>query len=559
MRTMTLRDEVAQLIFIPFSGPFSRSQWRAYRKFQRLIRQTHVGGLILVNQVGRRLTPKPEARSLAAFLNRAQRQSPIPLLVGADFERGASMRVGGAAPFPHAMAFGAAGDPESARWEGQVTAREARAVGVQWVFFPVADVNNNADNPVINIRSYGENPQAVAAMVQAFIEGAHSDPRNYVLTTAKHFPGHGDTAEDTHLNLVTIAADRDRLERLELVPFRAAIAAGVDSVMTAHVSVPALAPPGVPATLAPQILTDLLRNELGFQGLVVTDALDMGGIANGFTTAEAAVRALQAGADALLMPADPDAALQAVLAAVADGRLTRRRIQESVRKILAAKERLGLDRRRLVNLTALNGGLDTTAIDARVQQIAGRAVTLVRNNNSLLPLTNAGQACYLVLAESPHSSEGESFILEIRKQSREARIATVDASMSRETLTGVAAAMSACERYVVAAFASAAAYRGSVGLAGALPEFLQELIASGKPVALIALGDPYLLRNFPGVAAYLATFSTVAPSEIAAARAIFGEISIGGRLPVTIPGMAEYGDGIQLPAVRREPIVAHPQ
>jgi len=280
---MTLRDEVAQLIFIPFQGAPPNSRSREYRNFARLIRETKVGGLILTNASNGRVVRKAEPYALAAFLNRMQRMAGVPLLVGGDFERGASMRVEGTTVFPHAMAFGAAGDPAFSRFEGEVTAREARALGVHWVYYPVADVNNNPDNPIINIRSFGEDPQAVAAHVKAFIEGAHSDKRNLVLATAKHFPGHGDTSVDTHLNLATVIADRDRLEQLELAPFRAAIEAGVDSIMTAHIAVPALAPPDLPATLSPAILTDLLRHELGFTGLVVTDALEMGGIAKGYS------------------------------------------------------------------------------------------------------------------------------------------------------------------------------------------------------------------------------------------------------------------------------------
>src|SRR6516162_2436653 len=213
MRTMTLRDEVAQLVFIPFYGTSLNARSREYRKFVRLIHENKIGGLILVNWANGRTTQKAEPYALAAFLNRMQRLAPVPLLVSADFERGASMRVNDTTPFPHAMAFGAAGDPGLVRFEGEVTAREARALGVHWVFYPVADVNNNPDNPVINDRSFGENPEAVASMVKAFIEGAHSDKKNYVLATAKHFPGHGDTAVDTHLNLATITADRERLER----------------------------------------------------------------------------------------------------------------------------------------------------------------------------------------------------------------------------------------------------------------------------------------------------------------------------------------------------------
>ncbi len=390
MKGMTLRDEVAQLVFIPFYGQAPNSRTRAYRNFMRLIRETKVGGLILNNATNGRGTVKAEPYALGAFLNRMQRLAKVPLLVGSDFERGASMRVNGVTVFPHAMAFGAAGDPAFSRFEGEVTAREARALGVQWVYYPVADVNNNPDNPIINIRSFGENPQDVAAQVKAFIEGAHADKKNYVLTTAKHFPGHGDTAVDTHLNLASIPADMDRLQRVELVPFKAAIEANVDAIMTAHIAVPALAPPNLPATLSPEILTGLLRKQLGFKGLVITDSLEMGGIAQGFSAADAAVRALEAGADTLLMPADPDAAIRAVVGAVQSGRLTRSRIQESVVKILSAKERVGLDRKRLVDLEAIGDLVNSPEDNARAQEIADRAVTLVRNTGNVRAADRAG-------------------------------------------------------------------------------------------------------------------------------------------------------------------------
>jgi beta-N-acetylhexosaminidase len=545
---MTLRDEVAQLIFIPFHGAPSNSRSREYRSFVRLIRETKVGGLILTNVSNGRVVRKAEPYALAAFLNRMQRMPKVPLLVGADFERGASMRVEGTTVFPHAMAFGATGDPDFSRFEGEVTAREARALGVHWVYYPVADVNNNPDNPIINIRSFGEDPQAVAAHVKAFTEGAHFDKRNFVLTTAKHFPGHGDTAVDSHLNLPTLNAGRERLERLELLPFRAAIEAGVDSIMTAHIAVSALAPPDVPATLSPAILTDLLRNEMGFKGLVVTDALDMGGIAQGFGGAEAAVRALEAGADVLLMPLDPDVALRAVVAAVENGRLTRRRIQESVAAILSAKERVGLDRMRLVDLEAIGDIVDSPEASERAQEIAGRAVTLVRNDGNLIPLATPERACYVVMVENRYSSDGQVFTQEVRQRAPRAAVAFLDASMPRDALEDAIRGLPACQSFAVAAFATVAAYRGSVGLAGELPHAVETLIASGQPVALVALGNPYLLRNFPGVAAYLATFSNVPPSEVAAVEALFGEIDIRGHLPVSIPGLANYGEGIQVRA-----------
>jgi beta-N-acetylhexosaminidase len=549
---MTLRDEAAQLVFIPFYGTSPNSQSREYRKFVRLIQQSKIGGLILVNWANGRTTQKAEPYALAAFLNRMQRLAKVPLLVSADFERGASMRVNDTTPFPHAMAFGAARDPELARYEGVVTAREARALGVHWVFYPVADVNNNPDNPVINNRSFGENPQAVAAMVKAFIEGAHADKKNYVLATAKHFPGHGDTAVDTHLNLATITADRDRLEHVELVPFRAAIDAGVDSIMTAHIAVPALAPADLPATLAPQIITNLLRNEMGFKGLVVTDALEMGGIAKGYSSGQAAVLAIEAGADVLLMPPDPDAAIKAVVAAVENGRVPRRRLEESVIKILAAKERLGLEKKRTVDVEAIGDVIDSPESNEKAQEVADRAVTLVRNENNLIPLAAPEKVCYVILTEGRYSTEGQMFAQELRKRVPNASVTTLDPSMTREVLDDAVRKLPACDDYVVAAFSSAAAYRGTVGLSGDLSHIVESLIDSGKPVALIALGNPYLLRSFPEVSAYLATFSTVPPSELAAIRALFGEINITGRLPVTIPGFAQYGEGIVLAAPKSE-------
>jgi beta-N-acetylhexosaminidase len=550
IRTMTLRDQVAQLVFIPFYGTAPNVRTAQYRKFVRLIRETKVGGLILLNASNGRQIVKAEPYALGAFLNRMQRLATVPLMVGGDFERGASMRVEGTTVFPHAMAFGATGDPNYSKLEGEVTAREARAMGVQWIYYPVADVNNNPDNPIINIRSFGENPLDVAAHVRAFIEGAHSDKKNYVLTTAKHFPGHGDTATDTHVNLATVSAGRERLESLELVPFKGAIAAGVDSIMTGHVAVPALAPPDLPATLSPAILTGLLRKELEFKGLVITDALDMGGIAQGFSAGDAAVRAFEAGADALLMPTDPDAAIRAVVAAVQDGHISLARLQESVVRILNAKEKVGLDRKRFIDLEGMGEVVDDPEANAKAQEIASRAVTLVRNSGNLIPLAAPDRACFVVMAEGRYSTSGQTFTQEVRRRTPHVPLATLDPTMNRQDIEDAINNLHGCDDYAVAVFASVTSGRGSVGLAGDLPHAMEMLQAGGKPVALVALGNPYLLRNFPNVAAYLATYSTVPPSEIAAVRALWGERPITGHLPVSIPGQARYGEGIQLQATR---------
>ncbi len=550
IKTLTPRERIAQLIVIGFSGHPMNTRTREYRKFVHLVSQEHIGGLILVNVSDGRTVAKADPLEAASFINRMQRLSRIPLLVSADFERGASMRVDATTVFPHAMAFAASKDPKEAAAEGEITAREARALGVQWLLFPDADVNNNPDNPIINIRSYGENPEEVSTFASAFITGAHSVPGARVLTTAKHFPGHGDTATDTHLNLATISGDRDRLEKVEWAPFRAAIQSGTDSVMTAHIAVPALDEPDLPATLSPKIVNGVLREEMGFKGIIVTDALEMGGIAKGFTVAEAAVRSIQAGADVLLMPPDGEAAINAVAAAVKSGHLTQKRIDESVMRVLTAKAHVGLAAKKLVDLDAIHEVVNSPESNAVAQQIADRSVTLVRNENDFLPLKPAGDTAYFVLAESSTSTEGLSFALEVRKRAVMADVSILDTRMSEADVNAAADRSAGAERYVVVAFASVAAYRGSVALGGAFPQLIDRLVATKKPVALIAMGNPYLLRNFPDVAAYMTTYSTVAPSEISAVKALFGEMAIGGKLPVTIPGFAQYGDGIALAAIR---------
>jgi beta-N-acetylhexosaminidase len=545
LSSLTLSQKVAQLVVIPFYGEAPNTRSRQYQRFVRLVRDQRVGGLVLINRAGGRGIQRAEPYALAAFLNRMQRMAPIPLIVAGDFERGASMRVDGTTLFPHAMSFAAAGDPQATRYAGEITARDSRALGIHWIFFPVADVNSNPDNPIINIRSFGENPRQVSAHVRAFIEGAHAHAANRVLTTAKHFPGHGDTAVDSHLELPAIPSDRTHLESVELVPFRAAIGAGVDSIMTAHIAVPAIDAAGLPATLSPAIMTGLLRDELEFQGLVVTDALEMGGIAKGFAKGEAAVRALEAGADVLLMPPDPEAAIRAVVAAVRVGRLSAKRIDRSVTRVLEAKQRVGLDRAKLVNVEAIAEVINSPEAAARAQEIADRAVTLVKNENASVPLRSPKDTAFVILTESRYSTGGLALSRELTQRGVAARTIALDPTMPDSELDAAAQRAAASADVVVMAFLSAGA------LGGNYTKLIDTLIASGRPVTLVSLGSPYLARGFPKVSAYLTTYSPVATAEIAAAKALFGEIEIGGHLPVTIPGIADLGFGIVLP--RRTP------
>jgi beta-N-acetylhexosaminidase len=543
LSSLTLSEKVAQLVMIPFYGEAPNTNSKKYRQFLRLVREERVGGLILVNRTDGHGIQRAEPYALAAFVNRMQRMAKIPLIVGGDFERGASMRVNGTTLFPHAMAFAAAGDLAATKYCGEVTAAEARALGVQWVFFPVADVNSNPDNPVINIRSYGENPQMVSANVRAFIQGARADPKNRVLTTAKHFPGHGDTAVDSHSALPSIPADRAHLDSVEFAPFRAAIEEQVDSIMTAHLAVPALDAPDLPATLSPAILTGLLRNDLKFEGLIVTDALDMGGVAKGYSNAEAAVRAIEAGADVLLMPADPEAAIRAVVAAVNKGRLSVKRIDESVVRVLTAKQSVGMDRAKLVDLEAIADVVNPPEAAARAQEISDRAVTLVKNDNGAVPLRNAKDACFVILTEGRYSNEGQTLTTELRQRGAN-KLFTLDPTLPDSEIDAVARNAAGCEQIAVLAFASAGAYKGDLALPGSYPKLIESLIASGRAVTLVSLGSPYLARSFPKVSAYLTTYSPVVTAETSAVRALFGEIEIRGHLPVTIPGIADFGFGI---------------
>jgi beta-N-acetylhexosaminidase len=546
LSSLTLSQKVAQLVVIPFYGEAPHTRSKQYARFLRLVRDERVGGLILVNHTGVRGIQRAEPYALAAFVNRMQRTARIPLIVAGDFERGASMRVNGTTLFPHAMTFAAAGDPAATKYMGEVTARDSRAIGVQWVLFPVADVNSNPDNPIINIRSFGESPAVVSEHVRAFIEGARSDPKTRVLTTAKHFPGHGDTSVDSHLELSSIQSDRAHLDKIEFVPFRAAIEERVDAVMTAHLAVPALDAPDTPATLSRAVMTGILRDELKFQGLVVTDALEMGGIAKGFSSGEAAVRALEAGADVLLMPPDPEAAIRAVVAAVQKKRLTVKRIEESVLRVLNAKQTVGLDRSRLVDLEAIADVIDSPESAARAQQITDRGVTLVKNDGSVAPLRNPKDACFVILTEGRYSNEGQALTRELSLRSA-SKVFPLDPTLPDSELDAVTQNAASCEQIVALAFASTGAYKGDLALPGAFPKLIDALIASGHPVTLVSLGNPYLIRSFPKVSAYLTTYSPVATAEVSAVKALFGEIDIGGHLPVTIPGIAEYGFGIAMP------------
>ncbi|HTU45945.1 MAG TPA: glycoside hydrolase family 3 N-terminal domain-containing protein [Bryobacteraceae bacterium] len=548
LRSLSLHDRIAQLIVVRGYGDYPPTEDAEYRKFAHWIRDDHVGGFIVAGRIRGGNVISAQPFEMAAFINHMQRLARTPLFVASDFERGASMRVADTARFPYLMAFGAAHDLAATKELGAATAREARALGVNWVFAPDADVNNNPDNPIINVRSFGEDPQEVAAGVSAFIEGAHSEVRNYVLVTAKHFPGHGDTAQDSHMQMAILDQPKERIESVELTPFRAAIEHGVDAIMTAHVAVPAFDAADMPATVSQNVLTGLLRRELGFKGIIVTDAMEMQGLASLYSEGEAAVRAIEAGADVLLMPTNPEVCIRALTQAVERKRISAERINASAAKILAAKRAVGLFRSHVVDLDSISDDLEEQKLGRLAQSVADRALTLVKDDKHLFPMDPEDGSCLVIIDERQFSQRGGALFNELHRRIPALTAYVVNPSIPDNVLSFIAIEASRCKQIYVAAFVTVAANRGSVALEGGLNTFMNTIVHSSVPVALISLGSPYLLRDFPDVSAYLATFSTASTSETAAARAMLGEIPISGRMPVSIPGLAKIGCGLDVPA-----------
>jgi len=548
MRRMAVDEKIGQLLFTTFHGTFTSAESAEYQKLLHDVTDLHVGGFIVVT----RMTPlgieKSQTYPTAVLANQLQAKSKLPLLVGADFERGSAMRLDEGTSFPTQMAIAAGADPRDAYTMGKTTALEARQAGVQWIYAPVADVNNNPGNPIINTRSFGEDPARVSEFVAQYIRGVEE---NGGLATAKHFPGHGDTAADSHIDLPVIRADRQRLDSLELVPFRAAIRAGVGSIMTGHLNVPALEPdPNTPATLSSHILTDLLRTDLRFQGLVVTDAMDMGGITVRFAPGEAAVRAVLAGADCLLMPPVPDAAFEALQHAVKSGRISRERLDASVRRILEAKARVGLSRTRLVDLNAINAKFGEPSWQMQAQQISDRGITLLRDTPHRLPLdgTKPSRALLLAVYADPEPVPGEDLERELRR--RFDSVITLRADTRFRNATNLKLPpLDSYDVAILALFVRVSDRKGNVDVPEEQAALAEQLYNSGKPVVTIAFGSPYLIERFPKAETWLSAFGISDVAQISMARALFGEIPIQGHLPVTIPGIPlKAGFGVEVSA-----------
>jgi beta-N-acetylhexosaminidase len=548
LKEMSVEEKVGQLLFTTYHGSFTPTDSAAYAQMMHDVEDLHVGGFINVTQGSPLGFLKSQAYPSAVLSNQLQAKSKLPLLIGADFERGTAMRLDEGTSFPTAMALAAAGNPKDAYTMGKITALEARAAAIQWIYAPDADVNSNPGNPIINTRSFGENPDRVSEFVTEFIRGVQE---NGGLATAKHFPGHGDTTADSHIDLPVVTADRGRLEKLELVPFRAAIAAGVGSIMTGHLNVPALEPdPNTPATLSSRVLTDLLRKQLGFQGLVVTDAMDMGGITVRFAPGDAAVRAFLAGADALLMPPVPDAAYEALLAAVHSGKISQERLDASVRRILEAKAHLGLQKNRLVDVAALSEKFGRVGWQAESQEISDRGITLLRDTPHRLPLdgTKPARALLVCLYADPEPYPGEDLERELRRRFDSVMTLRADTKFAKAENLKLPAPDS-YDIAILALFVRVSDRKGDVDVPADQFPLIQQIYKTGKSVISVGLGSPYLIERFPQAETWLSVFGISDVAQISVARALFGDVPIRGRLPVTIPGVdLKAGFGMQVPA-----------
>jgi beta-N-acetylhexosaminidase len=552
LATLSLRDRVAQLVWPWLLGDYVPDGSAEWARLSRLVREEHVGGVIV--SVGSPL-------DIAVKLNALQRESALPLLVSADLETGVGFRarggffvpnaieLGGATTFPLQMALGAIGDTTLAYDEGRVTAREARALGIHIAFGPDLDVNNNPENPVIGARSFSEDPAVAGRLGASFVRGLQE---HGVLATGKHFPGHGDTETNSHLALSVVTASRARLDSVELAPFREAIRAGVGAIMTFHGFLPALDSSGVPATLSPRVMTDLLRRELGFEGLLVTDAMDMAGVVAQFGAMEAAKRAIAAGNDILLMPSDIGGTIDAVVSGVREGRYSEDRIGASARRLLRLKAQLGLPRNRFVSIDSVRAIVGDSSHATIANTIAERGIVLAKDSLRLVPLAAAPRPRVLSVtyARRAELGAGVVFNAELRRGGASVMTAYVDADAASPGYEDVIARADSADVVIFGSYVNISSTTATAGAPSVFPTIMSRLMARTPKLILVSFGTPYLLRQAPDVSTYVVAWGGMNATQRAAARALLGTSAITARLPISIPPLLPIGAG-ELRAERR--------
>jgi len=538
---MSLEEKVSQMFVVWTPGNYMARDSRDWQELERLTAKRKIGGFVF--SLG-------DVYEYAVQVNRLQGLAQIPLLIAGDFEYGVAMRVRNTSTFPNAMAIGATRNPDHAYAVGRATAREGRALGVHQNYAPTIDVNNNPRNPVINTRAYGDDPALVTDMGAAFARGTADGG---MIATVKHFPGHGDTDVDSHLGLSVLNFDRLRLDTFELAPYKRILAQGVGSVMIGHLAVPAIdSVSSIPATVSPKITTELLRNELKFNGLVVSDALQMRGITANYEPGEAAVLAVKAGIDLVLMPVDPDIAIDAVIAAVRRGEIAESQIDESVMRILKEKERLGLHRKRLIDVDRVADVVGCREHQELARQIARDAVTVLGNGKNVLPLdpqTNM-RVLDLVLCERDDPEPGRDFHELLRDRFGKIDYARIDGGSSACDCDTVVARAQRADLIIIQMHF----YTRSGEMTGFVRrehcDAIDKIARLKKPMVAISFGNPYVAMNFPRFETYVCAYSNSEVMRQATAEVLFAESPARGKLPITIPGQYRFGEGITYPATR---------
>lgn len=546
LATLSLHDKVGQMVMVWMLGDYTNVQDSSYAEVIRWVEQDRIGGIAM--SLG---TPI----EVAAKLNDLQRRARVPLIVGADLEPGLGrleggvfasymMDAGSATVFPPQMAIGATGREQDAYDVGKATGEEGRAVGIQIDFAPVVDVNNNPANPVINVRSYGENAPRVARLAANFVRGLQDGGE---LPTAKHFPGHGNTDVDSHVGLPIVTENMAELDTVELVPFRAAIDAGAALVMTAHIALPAVEGDSTtPATLAPRIITGLLRDSLHFRGTAITDAMTMEGVGKGYTTEQSSVMAVQAGADILLKPSDPTRAINAVMAAVQNGQISQARIDQAVRHILELKVRSGVAFAPLVSLTTLREIVGSPQHRALAADVARRAITLLRDRDNLVPIADTGRVLVVQYAPETELKAGRVFNAELRARARRGmtQMVRLTPTSNAEALDSAAHLADNASTVVISTYVRRVEGQGRFAIPPQIAAWI-DTVAQRHRTVVVSFGNPYLIGQFPNVGTYLDAYGVSDALEHAAAQAILGKQAITGRAPISLPGFFKAGDGIQ--------------
>ncbi|MGF1671814.1 MAG: glycoside hydrolase family 3 N-terminal domain-containing protein [Balneolaceae bacterium] len=536
LNSLTLREKIGQLFIVPVNGTFRNNRDRDYMRLKRLIVQNNIGGLIFM---------RGNIYDQAVITNKLQEISRIPLWITQDMEFGAAMRLSGTTRFTPAMGIAASAKRSNAYLKGKITAREAKALGVHQIFAPVLDVNNNPDNPVINVRSFSSDPEIVAEFGQYFIDGVQSEG---IIATAKHFPGHGDTETDSHLALPTIQHDYSRIKSLELVPFRIAIDNGLTSVMSAHIAYPNISlETGIPGTLDESILNRILIDSLGFQGLIVTDGLDMKGITDFFSPGEAVVRSLKAGADLMLMSTDPSTAIDEVEQAVLRDEIDENRIDRSVRMMLELKKKNHLFESSETDITKLGYSINTPEYQAIAGRIARESVTLVNNNHEILPIREIDFPSVTVIsvADDRSGSAGTFFAREIRKYHSSVSFHILDQRTGSEEITKMIDSAETADLVIIGSFIAVRSGH-EIQLPSEHQSVLRQVTTQHNPSVLIAFGNPYVIRDIPDSEVQIMAWSGSNEQVRNTVPALFGASEIQGKLPISIPGMYDFAHGMYL-------------